>query len=342
MQLVKCQGTPTEIGVQHGEEAAAAIQRGLLFYKNLFQEVAGLSWEQVCGEAIKFMPMIHHNWPEYFDEMDGIALGAEVGFESILAMNIRTEIAYGLFNDGCTAISSTSGNRTLLAQNWDWQSEQAENIIRLKIRPNSKPDIDMITEAGIIGKIGLNSVGVGVCLNAIRAKGVDYSKLPVHLALRACLDSISKENAVERLIQAGVASSCHILVADSTGGVGLECSHRDIVQLPMSDRGIITHTNHFVEQHPGVEERINLLDSPMRLARINHLLSAHNGPLDANAVEGMLKDEEGYPVGICREETEESTVATLFSIVMELHKKAASVTMGRPVESGGQFCMTPM
>jgi len=256
-------------------------------------------------------------------------------------MNIRTEIAYGLFNDGCTAISSTSGNRTLIAQNWDWQSEQAENLIRLKIRPNLKPDIDMITEAGIIGKIGLNSFGVGVCLNAIRAKGVDYSKLPVHLALRACLDSKSKEEAVEKLTKGGVASSCHILLADPTGGVGLECSHCDIVQLPMSDRGIITHTNHFVEQHPGVEERINLPDSPMRLARINHLLSAHDGPLDSNAVEGMLKDEEGYPVGICRKETEESTVATLFSIVMELHEKAALVTMGRPVEGGRQFCMTP-
>ena len=271
----------------------------------------------------------------------GIALGAKVELESILAMNIRTEIAYGLFNDGCTAICSTSGNGTLLAQNWDWQSEQAENIIRLSIRPNSKLDIDMITEAGIIGKIGLNSSGVGVCLNAIRAKGIDYSKLPVHLALRACLDSKSKEEALEKLTKAGVASSCHILLADSTGSVGLECSHRDVVQLPMSDHGIITHTNHFLERHPGVEDRIYLRDSPVRLARINHLLGAHNGPIDANAIEEMLKDEEGYPVGICREGTEESTVATLFSIVMELHKKTALVIMGRPVEGGQQFCMTP-
>lgn len=276
------------------------------------------------------------------DAWIGIALGAEVSFESILAMNIRTEIAYGLFNDGCTAISSTSGIRTILAQNWDWQSEQAENLIRLKVRPESGPDIDMITEAGIIGKIGMNSFGVGVCLNAIGAKGVDYAKLPVHLALRACLDSKSKEEAVDKLVRAGVASSCHILLADPTGAVGLECSYLDIVQLPMSDHGIVTHTNHFVEQHPGVEERIGLPDSPVRLARINHLLSAHNGALDAKTVEKMLKDEDVYPVGICRDETADSTVATLFSIVMELHKKSALLTMGRPVEGGRQFFMTPM
>lgn len=257
-------------------------------------------------------------------------------------MNIRTEIAYGLFHDGCTALSSTSGTRTLLAQNWDWQSEQAENLIRLKIRPNSKPDIDMITEAGIIGKIGLNSSGVGVCLNAIRAKGIDYSKLPVHLALRACLDSKSKGEAVENLLAAGVASSCHILVADTTGGMGLECSHQDVIQLPMSSRGIITHTNHFVKQHPGVEQRIDLPDSLVRLERINHLLSAHNGALDANVIEEMLKDEDGFPVSICRQKTDDSTVTTLFSIVMDLNKKSASVIIGRPVEGGRQFYMTAM
>jgi isopenicillin-N N-acyltransferase-like protein len=40
----------------------------------------------------------------------------------------------------------------------------------------------MVTEADVIGKIGINSAGVGVCLNAIRACGVDRTKLPIDLA----------------------------------------------------------------------------------------------------------------------------------------------------------------
>ena len=166
--------------------------------------------------------------------------GAGVPFQSNLAINVRTEIAYGLSSDGCTALSWKSGNFSALAQNWDWQSEQAENLIHLRIREDSQPGIDMITEAGIIGKIGLNSAWVGVCLNAIRARGVDFDKLPCHLALRACLDSISRTLAVMALEKAGVARSCHILLADAGGGIGLECSHKDVVLLQMSDCGVVT------------------------------------------------------------------------------------------------------
>ena len=127
-------------------------------------------------------------------------------------MNVRTEIAYGLARDGCTAIFWKRDNSSFLAQNWDWQEEQEKNLISLNISQKGKPAISMITEAGIIGKIGLNSRGVGVCLNAIKAPGVDFQRLPCHLALRTCLESTSTEEAVVALAKAGVASACHILV----------------------------------------------------------------------------------------------------------------------------------
>ena len=51
--------------------------------------------------------------------MKALAAGAEVDFDSILALNVRTEIAFGMAVDGCTALSWKSGNRSFLAQNWD-------------------------------------------------------------------------------------------------------------------------------------------------------------------------------------------------------------------------------
>ena len=235
-----------------------------------------------------------------------------------------------MFTDGCTALSWTTpcNDTTYLAQNWDWQSEQKENLIRLRIHQPPKPSIDMITEAGIIGKIGLNSAGVGVCLNAIRAQGVDWWKLPVHLALRACLDSESKDKAVKALTEAGVASACHILVADPGGSIGLECSHKDIIQLPMSKQGVVTHTNHFIKPHPGVVDTLQFEDSPVRLERIDQLVA--KGELGFEEINKILEDEDGFPTSICRAPTEKSTVATLFSIVMDLGKKRAKVRIGRP------------
>ena len=246
-----------------------------------------------------------------------------------------------MFSDGCTALSWQSGNNSYLAQNWDWRSEQAENLVRLRIQQHGKPSIDMITEAGIIGKIGLNSAGVGVCLNAIRARGVDFGKLPCHLALRYCLDSASAEEAATGLQKVGVASSCHILLADIAASAGIECSHLDMVELPRDDRGIVTHTNHYIKDHPGVDERYDLPDTTFRLKRINELLDACVTGPEVGTISKMLRDEENSPVAICRSETKTSTVATLFSIVMTLNEMTAVVTIGSPVNVRETLFLNP-
>ncbi|KAK4999486.1 hypothetical protein LTR28_013356, partial [Elasticomyces elasticus] len=51
--------------------------------------------------------------------MEGIAAGAKQDVNSIIALNVRTEIAYGLFDDGCTALAWQSTGNSYLAQNWD-------------------------------------------------------------------------------------------------------------------------------------------------------------------------------------------------------------------------------
>ena len=260
---------------------------------------------------------------------------------SILAMNVRTEIAFGLARDGCTAISWKANKSSFLAQNWDWQEEQQQNLINLSISLEGKPAISMVTEAGIIGKIGLNSRGVGVCLNAIKAQGVDYQRLPCHLALRTCLESTSAEEAVATLERAGVASACHILVADAESAIGLECSHIDIKGLT-PEQGVLTHTNHYIKPHHGVEDLMALEDSPTRFKRLDQLVQKQTerlnnaGSVAVEDIQSLLKDEEGYPTSICRSRTDDSSIATLFTIVMDLKNRRAEVVVGKP-SSGGEI-----
>ncbi|KAL8963843.1 MAG: hypothetical protein Q9183_004911, partial [Haloplaca sp. 2 TL-2023] len=268
-----------------------------------------------------------------------VAEGAGVSLSSILALNVRTEIAFGMFADGCTALAWKSSSGSFLAQNWDWQQEQKDNLIRLRIRHGNRLKIDMITEAGIIGKIGMNSAGVGVCLNATRAKGVDFGKLPCHLALRRCLESRSRTEAATALQHTGVASSCHILVADPDGGTGLECSSADVVPIPMSGAGLVVHTNHSIKPHPGVEENIEFEDSEPRLKRINKL--TQTAEADAQWIRKILEDEDGFPNSINRQQKKESTIATLFSIVMDLTACSAEIRMGRPTAATETLALHP-
>lgn len=203
----------------------------------------------------------------------------------------------------------------------------------------------MITEAGVLGKIGLNSYGVGCTMNAITAKGVSYTKIPCHLALRTIMESTSRSTAIRRLEQEGVASSCHLLVADVTGGTGLECSSDDIVRLEMDESGIVIHTNHYILPHKQsvVESKTWIPDTWFRLTRIGQLVSAVKKEAPrVQVVERILRDEMmGDGASICRAYNKKDDLATLFSIVMDLGERKANVCIGLPTDPGERIELHP-
>ncbi|GAB7342199.1 hypothetical protein MBLNU457_g0448t1 [Dothideomycetes sp. NU457] len=338
MLRIKCSGTPYEIGFTHGHTASKHIHRTISFYTSLFATTAKLPWSRVLEIASTFSTPIATKWPSYHDEMRGIAAGAGVTLLDIIAINVRTEISFGLFSDGCTALSWKTGDVSFLAQNWDWMDAQRENLVLLEIdQEASKPRIKMVTGAGLIGKIGFNERGVGVCLNAIRAKGVDENRIPCHLGLRLVLDSVSKDEAVRRLDGYGVASSCHMLVADGTGSVGLEWSSSMGRKLEMNESGQVFHSNHYIHKDLVPFDTDWMIDSGFRLDRIEQLCQGVEKP-NIEIIRKMFRDEENFPSGICRKTTEAVTNAsTLFNIVMELKSKTAKITLGRPVDPEEEF-----
>jgi isopenicillin-N N-acyltransferase-like protein len=99
--------------------AKLQVARSIAFYTHLFQQKSGKSWPEVRQTASIFAFTIEQKWPAYLEEMQGLADGAEVELLDIVALNVRTEIAFGQFSDGCTAISWKGEKRSLLGQNWD-------------------------------------------------------------------------------------------------------------------------------------------------------------------------------------------------------------------------------
>ncbi|KAL2847931.1 AAT-domain-containing protein [Aspergillus pseudodeflectus] len=338
MLVVKCSGSPREIGKQHGASAAAQIARCIDFYTGMFVKTSSLGWNDVLALAESFAERIKAVWPEFYEEMEGIAEGSGRSTLDIVALNVRTEIAFGCFSDGCTSLSWQSDEHSFLAQNWDWLPAQKQNLIVLEIHrsqatgANPNPSIKMITEAGIIGKIGFNSAGVGVCLNAIRAHGMEPSRLPVHLALRIALECTSTTQAIDTLKKYGVASSAHILIADSETSAGCEVTAKTIAVLPMDERGRVIHSNHLLLEHPGVVDTAWLKDSPFRVERMLKLTDdlveggEGTGKPTWDGLEGLFADRENAPAAICRS----GDIETLFNIVMDLKARRAVVRVGRP------------
>ncbi|KIW17136.1 hypothetical protein PV08_04327 [Exophiala spinifera] len=332
MLSVNCQGTPYEIGVQHGTAAKDHVARCIDFYASLFEKTSKLDWAQVQDIASSFSDHIKSTWPAYHEEMQGVATGSGRSILDIVALNVRTEIAFGAFSDGCTSLAWNTEKRAYLGQNWDWMEQQKENLIIVKIAQFGKPSIQMITEAGIIGKIGFNSAGVGVCLNAIRAKGMNPERLPVHLGLRMALESQSAKEAVQALEHWGMAAPAHILVADATDATGFEFTSTTIEKLVPDGKGRVVHSNHLLLKHPGITDTVWIKDSLFRVDRMAELCD--NLPTEPTwaEVSKLFEDEANAPTAICREQKGESTAATLFNILMDLKQKTGVIRMGRPTQ----------
>ncbi|KAF2112539.1 peptidase C45 acyl-coenzyme A:6-aminopenicillanic acid acyl-transferas-like protein [Lophiotrema nucula] len=335
MLVVECKGTPYEIGYQHGSAAKSQVAGSIAFYTGLFLKNCAQTWPQVLSHASAFSAHAEKEWPAYHEEMRGIADGSGQDLLSIVALNVRTEINFGLFSDGCTSLAWNTGANAWLGQNWDWMTAQKPNLIITQITQEGKPRIQMITEAGIIGKIGFNEYGVGTLLNAIKVKGVDAGRMPVHFGLRMALESTSAIEAVQKLEEYGMASSAHILIADATTAVGLEFSSKTFARCLPDELGRVAHSNHLLMEHPGVVDTVWLKDSLFRVKNMLEISGKVGGEgknPSWEEVSALFEDEQNYPAAICREQTEVTGSATLFNILMDLKTRTATIRMGRPTK----------
>lgn len=119
MLQIECNGSPAEIGYRHGQQAASQVQGTKDFYADYFSKSAKLDWPAVRDVAGRFAANIREKWPRYYEEMQGVARGSGLDFLDILALNVRTEIAFGLAADGCTSLAWAQGETCLIGQNWD-------------------------------------------------------------------------------------------------------------------------------------------------------------------------------------------------------------------------------
>jgi len=185
-------GTPDERGNAHGEALSSEIESTIDFYASIFKK----SSVEIFDRAKHFRRVIRDYNPAYCEEIEGIAAGAKIREPLwIYALNSRSEILALDASVGvneCTALWFQS--TALLGQTWDWGRRLEQLAVLLQIRISEDQTIQMLTEPGIIGKIGMNSHGIGTCLNILRINK-PLIGVPIHIVLRAVLESKTIEEA---------------------------------------------------------------------------------------------------------------------------------------------------
>lgn len=354
MKTLQLEGTSQAIGYKHGSEGKDEVFQSLLTYEQLFQSYSGIDWKTARERALKHVTAIEKFDKSMLDEMFGVAKGAGVDFEDILALNCRSEIALtgrnnGTgFADGCTAIGVTPpiSKDVIIGQNWDWKSHQKNSLLLLKIAQKDQPVVTMVTEGGIIGKIGMNEAGIGVCLNALLT---DKSSLevPLHLGLRGVLNSWSFHEAISRIKGGKMASAANFLIGHSDqhgGGMAFNVEVSPFgIDMEGSENGRVVHTNHICssvlkESLLDCNEYIHE-DSMVRKSRAEQLIFSkiHKGNLITEEdFKEWFSDTYNAPNSINHYENtnvaEHRRMETIFSVIMNLSKRKMFLCDGKPFE----------
>ncbi len=320
--VLDLQGNAFERGYAYGVQARTRIAGSIRNYAALFAR-CGIDWKEAQRRASEYREIVA-GCGEVYDEVDGIAAGSGYRIDEILVLNCRTELlpptfvgmdttgseqairhneAMGLYDLGeCTSFAVTGARcadrATRVGQNWDWIGEQRDNCVILRVKHrDSRPDFLTITEAGIVAKIGLNSHGLAIGLNIMRAQNDRQTiGMPAHIFQRLALDLRSTDAVIELARSLKFSGSSNAILGDASGRVAsLEYSPNGVAVIE-ADQGVVAHTNHFCDlalvkhQAPLAQ----MLTTELRLDRANQHIAGWPDRVTTRNLTTMLRDDEGH------------------------------------------------
>ncbi len=330
-----------EFGAAHISEIAATLER----YDELFWHLSGgpVDLRPMGAEALAAIDTFS---ADAGAEIRGIAGGAGRAPWELAALNARTEILARLGTPAgseCSTVVDFRSGSPLTMQTWDWHDLLEDNWLAWTIEHADGSVVHTVTEYGILGKIGVNSRGIGLHINILNhASDGGHIGVPVHVLARAVLDRAAGAAAAVGLIGAAQVSGSSVLtvVGASAAGmtvVGAELAPVGPRYVPPSLEGVYLHTNHFLDPHLAEGDQAPRLgpDSYLRLDVLRRALHAR-APADRGDLRRILAEHSGGPGSICCHAGAEAPLgdrwATLATVALDVPAGELSVRRGRPCD----------
>lgn len=366
---IRCSGGPRERGRQYGEQAASRVRRSIQAYEAVFDFYTGWGWPRVVSKAAEYLPAIADYDDRYVEEMRGIAEGAGVAFDDILALNVRSEVMWAGQTTSQTRTTASSDEpragsphsrpecsavvvlpaisadgHVLVAQNWDWLVHAFETTVVLEVEPDDGPAYLTVVEAGLLAKTGVNAAGIALVTNTLVSDEDDgRTGVPYHVVLRAILAARSISEAADAVLRATRSTSANYLIADRDGlCLDLECAPGDYgaVYPALPEAGAALHTNHFLSpRFHGRDAGLRYMtSSPLRLQRLKEAVAAAAPDVTATTLTTVFCDHANHPNGVCNHpdpaDPPVDQGATVASVVYDLTGATMLIADGLPCETG--------
>lgn len=343
--LIEVSGTHREMGQQIGEAARKQVKNSVANARILIDAAYNsleLTWEGAKIQSRKYLPFAEERYPQYVDEIRGIAEGANVPFDDVVVLNAMEAVTMdALHLTRCTSMAvneeRTADGHVLAAHNEDWIPEDEGDVLVISAKPDKEPPFLAMTYGGLLPNVGFNAYGIAQLIDSVYPSDSRIG-IPRLVVARAVLSSHRISGAIGRtLVKHRAAGYNHLLIHESGEMYSVEVSARKFEILYASD-GYMVHTNHYIDpQMKQIEkEPEELLSSRVRYFRASRLVR-QSQQHSIKSLQAIQKDHVNIPNSICNHNIEGldplDRAKTINALVIDLTSREMHIAWGNPCQN---------
>jgi predicted choloylglycine hydrolase len=237
IQMVEASGTNYEIGFQIGQATKKRIKR----------QLDAMSYIRATNERIKkryekFLSIVNNTFPQYVDEIKGMADGADVPFNELMKLNLP-ELNLLERNDNCTTLILQKQNGFIVAHNEDSSTDIDVFLANVQL-PSGLRALSVCYYGKLLGfSASHNSNGLFVVNDSLKCVDNQIG-VPRVFVLRQLLECSTIQECVDVVRETKRATSQNYFFFKKNKAVNVESSATESVVTPIEK--LFVHTNNFI------------------------------------------------------------------------------------------------
>jgi hypothetical protein len=338
--IIEVRGAHRQVGRQIGEHMKPQIQE--MLEKQRSDLPGGVAWADMLYQSSLCLAHSRAIYPQYVDELQGIAEGAGVPFDELF-LSICEELweasAWRSRETraprGCTDMAArgraTLDGSTLVAHTNDLLPDAEKDLVILEVQAGDEPQFLGVSSGGVAISAGFNAAGISLTGNQVDANDIRPG-VPRLLMVRAILAARWLGEALDVCLLPQRASNYNNVIADANGEIySMEGSATDCEPLYI-EGDLLAHANHYVSapMRRFEADRNDIGGSVIRHNRAMRLLRENYGALSPDLFKKLLADHASYPASICKHGLE---TVSVFSIIVNINELKAWIGPGRPCQT---------
>lgn len=340
-EVLEVHGNPYDQGFTYGEHHRTRLKAHLRSHYDFYGKYYDRSRDELLREASKYAEPLRGYSEDVWDELRGTADGAGVSINEVMVIAAFNELFYPRFEKLCTSFAvrgeATGDGLTYVGQNNDegidpWMNGECVTLTRHL--QATAPNVLIYTYVGAPAMMGINSKGLGVCINALAYKS-PRTKVPMLAVVREVLNQNDMDGAIREIQGAAKSFALNFTMGTPSQIADVEAYPDNVLVRNSGD--MLWHTNHCLYStgfdYESEESRKN---SVTRCSRVEALLKTGRGKLGLDSLEGIAADHENKPDSICLHvnpaKSKPKQERTLDSMIFIPERKEAWIAHGNPCE----------